>query len=134
MRLRLVLSLALLAASTPAIAEDWKPVPGDSTSYFDNDFLKVDQASGLIVLRYAIGTARGAGYKDWPAGKSPIMMYAVDCISDVWIDLGLDFDGKAGLPKDWRQMPRETGIELAVGGAGKAACERKDELPKAALP
>lgn len=134
MRLKLLLCLAMLGTTAPALAEDWKQVPGDETAYFDNDFLKVDQQSGLVVMRYAIGRAKGATYKDWPAGKSPIMVYALDCISDAYKDLGLDFEGKGTLAADWRSEPDQTGIELGVGGAGKAACERRETLPKVALP
>lgn len=130
----LVLIALLLGAAVPAAAEDWKPVPGDASAYYDNDYLKVDQQSGLVLLRFANGKPRGAGYKDWPPGKSPIMVYAVDCGGDGWMDLGLDFDGKAALPKGWRNSPKEMSIALGVGGAGTAACEAKDKLPTVALP
>ncbi len=134
MRLTLFLCLAMLGVPAAAGAEDWQAVPGDPSAYFDNDFLKVDEATGLVVMRYAIGQAKGATYKDWPAGKSPIMVYALDCVSDAYKDLGLDFDGKGKLAADWRDEPQQTGIELGVGAAGKAACERREALPKVALP
>lgn len=134
MRLGLVLCLAMLGAAAPAAAEDWQPVPGEATAYFDNDFLRVDEKSGLVVMRYAIGRASGDSYKDWPKGKSPIMIYGLDCVSDSYMDLGLDFEGDAGLTEDWREQPSETGIELGVGPAGLTACERRETLPKVALP
>jgi hypothetical protein len=129
MRLRLVLSLALLAAASPAFAENWQPVPGESGNYYDADFMKLDAVSGLVVLRQASGKPRGAGYKDWPAGKSPILLYAVDCAADGFIDLGIDMTGSAALPKDWRNGQKQDDIDLGVGHAGKVACEKKASLP-----
>jgi hypothetical protein len=134
MRLRLVLSLALLAAATPAVAENWQPVPGEPDNYFDNDFMKVDQASGLVVLRQASGRPSGSSYKDWPAGKSPILVYAVDCTADSYVDLGIDMTDAGNLPKGWRNGEKIDDIDLGVGHAGKVACEKKASLPTVALP
>ena len=53
MRLKLLLCLAMLVA-TPAAAENWKPVPGEPDTYVDMDFVKVDQQTGLVVLRTAM--------------------------------------------------------------------------------
>lgn len=131
---RLVLCLAMLAFAAPAAAEDWRPVPGEASAYFDNDFLRVDQATGLVVMRYAIGKAEGAGYKAWPKGKSPIMLYALDCEANAFKDLGLDFEGDKGVPKGWRDIPTDEDMDLVVGAAGTAACERRETLPRAALP
>jgi len=129
MRLRLVLSLALLAAASPAFAENWQPVPGENGNYYDADFMKLDAVSGLVVLREASGKPRGGGYKDWPAGKSPILVYAVDCASDAFVDLGIDMTGSTGLPKDWRNGQKQDDIDLGVGHAGKVACDKKASLP-----
>ena len=134
MRLRLVLSLALLAAATSAAAENWQPVPGEPNNYFDSDFARVDQASGMVVLRQASGRPSGSGYKDWPAGKSPILVYAVDCAANVYLDLGIDMTGAGGLPKGWRNGEKIDDIDLGVGHAGKVACEKKASLPTVALP
>jgi hypothetical protein len=133
MRLRLVLSLALLAAASPAFAENWQPVPGEDGNYYDADFMKVDQASGLVVLRQASGRPHGA-YKDWPAGKSPILVYAVDCTADSYVDLGIDMTDAGNLPKGWRNGEKIGDIDLGVGHAGKIACEKKASLPTVALP
>lgn len=129
MRIRLVLSLALLTAASPAFAENWQPVPGENGTYYDADFMKVDQTSNLVVLREATGRPRGASYKEWPAGKSPIMIYAVDCAADNYIDLGIDMSGGAALPKDWRSGQKQDDINLGVGHAGKVACDKKASLP-----
>lgn len=133
MRQGLVVCLLALAMAAPAAAEDWRPVPGDSSAFFDADYLKVDENSGLVVMRYAIGRANGP-YKDWPKGKSPIMVYALDCAHDAYKDVGLDFEGKGALPKGWRDEPTQENIGLGVGPAGEAACERAETLPKVALP
>lgn len=132
MRLRLVLSLALLATASPAFAENWQPVPGEDGAYYDADFMKVDAASGLVILREANGKPKGSGYKDWGAGKSPIMVYAVDCAADSYIDLGIDMTGSTPLPKNWRDGQKIDDIDLGVGHAGKVACEKKSNL--ASLP
>ena len=129
MRLTLLIGLALLAAASPAVAENWQPVPGENDNYYDADFMKLDQVSGLVVLREASGKPRGSGYKDWPAGKSPILVYAVDCASDAFVDLGIDMTGSAALPKDWRNSPKQDDIDLGVGHAGKVACDKKASLP-----
>ncbi|MGE5564859.1 MAG: hypothetical protein ACM3YN_01700 [Parcubacteria group bacterium] len=132
MRLRLVLSLALLTAASPAFAENWQPVPGENGTYYDADFMKVDATSGLVVMREATGKPHGASYKDWGAGKSPILVYALDCTGDSFIDLGIDMTGSTPLPKDWRDGQKQDDIDLGVGHAGKIACEKKASLP--ALP
>ncbi|MGZ8364010.1 MAG: hypothetical protein ACXW3D_08840 [Caulobacteraceae bacterium] len=121
----------LLAA--PAMAENWQPVPGESGTYYDKDFMRKDQASGLIVLRYGAGRP-GPGGASWPAAKSPILVYAVDCANDGWIDLGLDFTGSTPLPKGWRKKTPDTDIKAAVGKTGVLACDQKDSLPTVALP
>ena len=129
MRLRLILSLALLAAASPAFAENWQAVPGENDTYYDADFMKVDQTSGLVVLREATGKPHGSSYKDWGAGKSPILIYAVDCAGDSFIDLGIDMTGAAALPKGWRDGQKQDDIDLGVGHAGKIACDKKASLP-----
>lgn len=132
---RLVVCLVGLALSAPfasgALAENWQPVPGDPSFRYDSDFMKVDEQSGLVVLRYASG-GKAAPYATWAASKSPIMMFAVDCAADGVIDLGLDYKGDGKLPKNWRAGQKDTGIGAIVGPAGKMACEKKDSLPKAA--
>lgn len=133
MRLRLFLSLALLAAATSAAAEDWKPVPGEPDTYYDADFLKVDQQSGLVLLRSASGAPGGAGYAEW-SDKSPIMLSALDCKGDSYMDLGLDFEGDSPLPDGWRSRRTQAGLKFGVGGAAVAACKVRETLPKVALP
>ena len=125
------LSTALIA--TGATAETWKQAPGDTKSYYDADFTRVDQATGLIVTRVAEGKPNGP-YKNWPASKGPILLFALDCAADKWMDLGMDFDGSKGLPKGWRKEARIEDISGAVGKAGKLLCETKDTLPKVELP
>lgn len=129
MRLRLILSLALLTAATPAFAENWQPVPGEQDNYYDADFMKLDATSGLIVMREATGKPRGSSYKDWAPGKAPILVYALDCTADSFIDLGEDMADTPTLPKDWRTRQKEDGIDLGVGRAGKIACDKKATLP-----
>ncbi|MBO9708581.1 MAG: hypothetical protein J7521_10235 [Caulobacter sp.] len=121
------------ALSAPAQAENWKPSPGEAKTFYDQDFLRVDQASGLVLTRIAEGRPNGP-YKSWPAGKGPIMVFALDCASDKWIDLGMDFDGAMALPKGWRKGEKIDDIKGAAGGAGKLACETKDTLPTVSLP
>ena len=121
------------ASATALRAENWKPSPGEAKTFYDADFLRMDQASGLIVLRIAEGSPNGP-YKTWPAGKGPIMVFALDCATDKWIDLGMDFTGDQGLPKGWRQGEKIDDLKAAAGGAGRVACETKDTLPKVALP
>jgi hypothetical protein len=141
MKKRLVaclLSVPMLAASMvfgamPALGESWKPAPGEAKTYYDADFLRVDESSGLVVLRIAEGKG-GGPYKSWPAGKGPIMIFALDCAADKWMDLGMDFAGDKGLPKNWRKEAKLDDISGAAGKAGKMACETKDSLPKATLP
>ena len=70
----LALSTALL--STGATAETWKQAPGDTKSYYDADFTRVDQATGLIVTRVAEGKPNGP-YKNWPPTKGPILVFAL---------------------------------------------------------
>lgn len=128
-----LLSVTVLALATAATAETWKLAPGDTKSYYDADFTRVDQSSGLIVTRIAEGKPNGA-YKNWPANKGPILIFALDCAADKWMDLGMDFDGTKGLPKGWRKEAKIDDIPGAVGKAGKLACETKDTLPTVALP
>jgi hypothetical protein len=133
MRLRLFLGLAVLAASTPAPAESWKPVPNEPDTYYDTDFLKVDAQSGLVLLRSAVGKPGGAGYAEW-TDKTPIIVSAIDCQGDAYKDLGLDFEGDADLPEGWRKRRSQAGIKFGVGGAAVVACKVRETLPKVALP
>jgi hypothetical protein len=133
MRLKLVVCLTALSIAAPAAAENWQPVPGEPGAFYDADFLKVDQQTGLIVVRTATGAPSGAGYAEW-GEKDPIMLSAVDCKADTYKDLGMDFDGDKDAPDGWRKRPSKAGAKLAVGGAAAAACKRKDALPKVALP
>ena len=128
-----LLSLPVLAVSTTGAAETWKLAPGETKTYYDEDFTRVDQASGLIVTRIAEGKANGP-YRNWAASKGPILLFALDCPADKWMDLGMDFDGTKGLPKGWRKEAKIDDISGAVGKAGKFACESKDTLPKVELP
>ncbi|GGL48859.1 hypothetical protein [Caulobacter rhizosphaerae] len=128
-----LLGVTVLATAGPARAEDWKPSPGEAKTFYDADFMRVDQTSGLIVVRIAEGRPNGP-YKAWPAGKGPIMVFALDCATDKWIDLGMDFTGDQGLPKGWRAGEKIEDIKGAAGGAGRVACETKDTLQKVALP
>ena len=125
--------VSVLAFSTAATAENWKLAPGETKTYYDADFTRVDQSTGLIVTRIAEGKANGP-YKTWPASKGPILVFALDCAADKWMDLGMDFDGSKGLPKGWRKETKIDDISGAVGKAGKLACETKDTLPKVELP
>jgi hypothetical protein len=122
-----------MATATVIRAETWKPSPGEAKTFYDADFMRVDETSGLIVVRIAEGRPNGP-YKAWPAGKGPIMLFALDCATDKWIDLGMDFAGDQGLPKGWRKGEKIEDIKGAAGGAGRVACETKDTLPKVALP
>lgn len=128
-----LLSVPILALGTAAIAEDWKLAPGETNTYYDAEFSRVDQSTGLIVTRIAEGKANGP-YKNWPASKGPILIFALDCAADKWMDLGMDFDGSKGLPKGWRKEGKIDDISGAVGKAGKLLCETKDSLPKVDLP
>jgi len=128
-----LLSVTGLAVSTASAAETWKLAPGETKTYYDADFSRVDQATGLIVTRIAEGKPNGP-YKNWPASKGPILLFALDCAADKWMDLGMDFDGTQGLPKGWRKEAKIEDISGAVGKAGKLLCETKDSLPKAELP
>jgi hypothetical protein len=126
--------LGLTMATASAIrAETWKPAPGEAKTFYDADFMRVDQASGLVVIRIAEGHPNGP-YKTWPADKGPIMLFALDCAADKWIDLGLDFNGAGPLPKDWRKGEKVEDIRGATGGTGKLACDTRESLPKATLP
>ena len=122
-----------LATTAPGWAETWKPAPGEAKTFYDEDFLRVDQASGLVLLRIAEGRPNGA-YKNWPASKGPIMIFALDCATDKWIDLGMDFTGDQALPKGWRKGERIDDIKGAAGGGGRVACETRETLPKVTLP
>ncbi|ATC33146.1 hypothetical protein CA606_12880 [Caulobacter vibrioides] len=128
-----LLSVPILALSTAAIAENWKLAPGETKTYYDADFSRVDASTGLIVTRIAEGKANGP-YKNWPASKGPILIFALDCAADKWMDLGMDFDGSKGLPKGWRKEDKIDDISGAVGKAGKLLCETKDSLEKLELP
>jgi hypothetical protein len=128
-----LLGVTVLGLASAALAENWKPSPGEAKTFYDADFMRVDESSGLIVVRIAEGRPNGP-YKVWPASKGPIMLFALDCATDKWIDLGMDFTGDQGLPKGWRKGEKIEDIKGAAGGAGRVACETKDTLPKVALP
>ena len=128
-----VLSVAALATASTVRAEDWKPAPGEAKTFYDADFLRMDTKSGLVVLRIAEGKPNGP-YRGWPASKGPIMIFALDCAANRWMDLGMDFTGDKGLGKGWRNEDKIEDISGAVGGAGKLACETRDSLPKVDLP
>jgi len=128
-----VLSVAALATASYVQAEDWKPAPGEAKTFYDADFLRMDTKSGLVVLRIAEGKPNGP-YRGWPASKGPIMIFALDCAANRWMDLGMDFTGDKGLGKGWRNEDKIEDISGAVGGAGKLACETRDSLPKVDLP
>ena len=132
MRLKLLLCLVMLSA-TPAAAENWKPVPGEAGTYVDMDFVKVDQQTGLVVLRTAMGKPSGATYDEWTE-RDAITISAVDCKGDLYKDLGIDLDGNKGPPDGWRSRPSQGGAKFAVGGAGAMACKLRDTLPTVALP
>lgn len=127
-----VLGMTMATAATIR-AETWKPSPGEAKTFYDADFMRVDESSGLVLLRIAEGRPNGP-YRGWPAGKGPILLFALDCAADKWIDLGMDFTGDQALPKGWRKGERIEDVKGAAGGAGRLACETKDTLPKAALP
>ena len=113
-----------LLCASPAVsawAENWQPVPGESRTYYDKDFVRKDADFGMTMLRFAEGKP-GPGGASWDAAKNPIMMYALDCAGDGWIDLGLDFAGKAAVPKNWRSKPKESDIRGAVGKVGSLVC------------
>jgi len=82
----------------------------------------------------AEGKANGP-YKGWPAaGKGPIMLYALDCEGDKFMNVGLDMTGSGGLEKNWR---KEEKVEDMFGGVGhwsKDACAQKSSLPVVAVP
>jgi hypothetical protein len=128
-----VLSVAALATASAVRAENWKPAPGEAKTFYDADFLRMDAKSGLVVLRIAEGKPNGP-YRGWPASKGPIMIFALDCAANRWMDLGMDFTGDKGVGKGWRNEDKIEDISGAVGGAGKLACETRDSLPKADLP
>jgi hypothetical protein len=133
MRLRLAVCLAcFFGLATTAAAENWKAA-SDGTLY-DTDFVRKDETTGLIVLRMATGGRAGAPYASWPKSKSPVMLYALDCDNDQYLDLGLDFDGTHGLPKGWRKTEKGPGIKDGLGAVGLAVCAGKDTVPKVALP
>ena len=132
MRLTLLLGLAMLAA-TPAAAENWQPVAGEPDTYVDMDFVKVDQQTGLVILRTAMGKPSGATYDEWTE-RDAITISAVDCGGDTYKDLGIDLDGDKGPPEGWRSRPSRSGAKFAVGGAGAMACKMRDTAPTVALP
>jgi hypothetical protein len=122
-----------MATATAIRAENWKPSPGEAKTFYDADFMRVDQTSGLVLVRIADGRPNGP-YKSWPASKGPIMVFALDCATDKWIDLGLDFTGDQALPKGWRKGEKIDDAKAAAGGAARVACETKDTLQKVSLP
>ena len=63
--------LGLVATATTTLAENWKPSPGEAKTFYDADFMRVDETSGLVVVRIAEGRPNGP-YKAWPASKGPI--------------------------------------------------------------
>lgn len=128
-----LLSVTAVFVATSAQAETWKPSPGEAKTFYDADFMRVDTKSGMVLVRIAEGKANGP-YRAWPAGKGPIMLFALDCAANKWIDLGMDFAGDKTVGKGWRSEEKIDDISGAVGGAGKLACETKDSLPKAELP
>ena len=128
-----LLSVTAMSVATFAQAENWKPSPGEAKTFYDADFMRVDAKSGMVMVRIAEGRPSGP-YRSWPAGKGPIMLFALDCAADRWIDLGMDFVGDQALAKGWRSEEKIEDISGAVGGAGKLACETKDSLPKVDLP
>ena len=132
MRLKLLRCLARIVA-TPAAAENWKPVPGEPDTYVDMDFVRVDQQTGLVVLRTAMGKPSGATYDEWTE-RDAITISAVNCKDDTYKDLGIDLDGNKGPPDGWRSRPSQGGAKFAVGGAGAMACKMRDTLPTVALP
>lgn len=133
MRLRLVLCLAcFLGLATAASAESWKAA-SDGTLY-DTDFARVDSKTGLVVMRMATGGRAGAPYAAWPKSKSPIALYALDCDGNQYLDLGLDFDGSHGLPKNWRSVDKAPDIKAAMGPVGAEVCAMKASLQTVDLP
>jgi hypothetical protein len=126
-----VMGLAMATANA-AQAEDWKPSPGEAKTFYDADFMRVDQASGLVLVRIAEGRPNGP-YRNWPA-KGPIMVFALDCAADKWIDLGIDYSGDMALPKGWRKGELIDDAKAAAGGAARVACEGREGLLKASLP
>ena len=129
-----VLSAAAILSAGLALAETWKPAPGEAKTFYDQDYMRVDAQSGMVLVRIAEG--RGSGpYSTWPASKGPIIMFALDCVADKWIDLGMDFTGTGGgLAKGWRNGEKIDDARAAAGSAGKLACETRDSLPKVDLP
>lgn len=132
MRLKLLLCAAMLAA-TPAAAENWQPVPGETDTYVDLDFVKVDEQTGLVVLRTATGKKAGVTYDEWTE-RDAIVLSAIDCKGDTYKDLGIDLDGNKGPPDGWRSRPTQSGAKFAVGGAGALVCKMKGTLQTVALP
>jgi hypothetical protein len=122
-----------MATATAIRAENWKPSPGEAKTFYDADFMRVDKTSGLVLVRIAEGRPNGP-YRSWPAGKGPIMVFALDCAADKWVDLGLDFNGDQGLPTGWRNGEKIDDAKGAAGGAARVACETKDTLQKVSLP
>jgi hypothetical protein len=112
---------------------DWKPSPGEAKTFYDADFMRVDQSSGLIVVRIAEGRPNGP-YKAGRPARARSCCSPWTARHDKWIDLGMDFSGDQGLPKGWRKGEKIEDIKGAAGGAGRVACETKDTLPKVALP
>ena len=129
-----LLSVAVASVATFALAENWKPSPGEPKTFYDEDFMRVDNRSGMVLVRIADGKPNGP-YRNWPAAsRGPILLFALDCAANKWIDLGMDFTGDQGVGKGWRNAEKIEDISAAVGGAGKLACETRDNLPKVDLP
>lgn len=126
--------VCLFATAGVAAAENWKPSPGEDGVYYDQDYLKVDKDSGLVIGRVAEGKPRGAGYKDWPSSKGPIMLYALDCEGDKFMTVGLDTTGAGGLEKNWRKEEKVEDISAGAGHWGKEACAQKASLPVVVVP
>ena len=126
--------VCFLTAAGAAAAENWKPSPGETGVYYDQDYLKVDKDTGLVIGRVAEGRANGP-YKNWPAaGKGPIMLYALDCDADKFMAVGLDMTGGGGLEKNWRKEEKVENISGGAGHWGAEACKDKATLPVVAVP
>lgn len=126
--------VCLLCSAGAAAAENWKPSPGEDGVWYDQDYLKVDKDSGLVIGRVAEGRANGP-YKNWPAsGKQPIMLYALDCDGDKFMAIGLDMTGAGGPEKNWRKDEKVEDISGGAGHWGKEACAEKASLPVVVVP
>jgi hypothetical protein len=87
----------------------------------------------MILVRVADGKPNGP-YKNWPASKGPILLFALDCAADKWMDLGHGLRRLQGpCPRAGARRPRSR-TSRRRRRRGKLACETKDTLPKADLP